>query len=173
MAQSDRQFQTAECPVQQGWMGFSAPTRLEGCYATAIVLGVMGVLGARQSNRCSGVQSSREAIKAGEYCCFTRSTIWALAPFAFGRMAHDRQSFATPIRQRLLTFRMRSELMATRQIVDQARSTHGSDVPFLDNVFRAANPQNAVIDDMTVFEGQLSTANDPGKPSRVRTPEFH
>ena len=36
-------------------------------------------------------------------------------------------------------------------------------VPLQDDVLRAANPQNAVIDDMTVFEGQLPAADEPGE----------
>src|SRR5579863_6615304 len=46
-------------------------------------------------------------------------------------------------------------------------------VRLLVDVPRAANPQNAVIHDMTVFEGQLSAADKPGETTRVRAPELH
>src|SRR5579884_3326391 len=50
---------------------------------------------------------------------------------------------------------------------------HDRAVGLLDDVHRAANPQNAVIDDMTVLEGQLPTADEPRESPRVRTAKVH
>src|SRR5271155_4695746 len=46
-------------------------------------------------------------------------------------------------------------------------------IALLDDVLRAANPQNAVIHDMTVFEGQLPAADEPGESAWVRAAELH
>jgi hypothetical protein len=46
-------------------------------------------------------------------------------------------------------------------------------VPLLDDVPRAANPENAVIHDMTVFEGQLPAADELGESARVRAAELY
>jgi len=49
----------------------------------------------------------------------------------------------------------------------------GGAVPCLNDVLRAANPQNAVIHDMTIFEVQLPAADEPGETARVRAAELH
>ena len=46
-------------------------------------------------------------------------------------------------------------------------------VPLLGDVLRAAKPQNGVIHDMSVFEGQLPSADELGESARVRTAELH
>jgi hypothetical protein len=47
------------------------------------------------------------------------------------------------------------------QLIAEFVSPPGGAIALLDDVLRPANPQKAVVDDQTIFEGQLSATDEP------------
>lgn len=90
------------------------------------------------------------------------------------RLIPDRRILASDFQRRRLCLAGRTSKSGSGEgcTADAALPRDGA-VRLLGDVPRAANPQNAVIDDMTVFEGQLPAADKPGEAARVRAAELH
>lgn len=68
---------------------------------------------------------------------------------------------------------MQPSLQSVLTVYSSSSLGHTRAVPLLDDVLGASDPEDAVIDDMTIFEGQLSAADEVGESARLRAAELH